>query len=223
MWDTLDMPPIPDAAPAVLAAGAADFWKVLVNFDDLLAIGPDAVVYLAFAVIGTAIFLLRLAAALFLGVDADVDVDFDADADIGHGAGFGLISLFSITAFIMGAGWAGLAARIEWGLGTIGAGVAAAGIGFAMMLMAAGIMFVMRKAQHEVKIDHQTAVGKTGTAYQNIPAKGRGVGKVRVTVSEQSMIVRAVSAGPAIASFASVKILDVRDDKTFIVEPTGDG
>jgi len=216
MWDALNNPS--------LAVAPAAFWKVLFDFDELLTVGPDAVVYLAFALIGTAIFLLRLAAALFLGVDGDVDIDFDADADVdvGHGAGFGLISLFSITSFVMGAGWAGLAARIEWGLGTIAAGFAAAGIGFAMMLMAASIMFVMRKAQHEVKVDHHSAVGKTGTAYQNIPAKGEGVGKVRVTVSEQSMIVPAVSTGEAIASFAAVRILDVRDDKTFIVEPTGD-
>lgn len=202
---------------------AIDFWSVLFNVTRLLEIGPDAVVYLAFAVVGTAIFLLRLAAALFLGVDADVDVDFDADMEVGHGAGFGLISLFSITSFIMGAGWAGLAARIEWGLGPIAGAFAAAGIGFALMLLAASMMLLMRRAVHEVKIDHRGAVGRTGTAYQAIPARGQGVGKVRVVVSGQSMIVPAVSTGPAIDSFASVTIADVRDDKTFIVEPTGDG
>ncbi len=202
---------------------ATSFWSVLFNLQELLDVGPDAAVYLGFAVVGTAIFLLRLAAALFLGVDADVDVDFDADMEVGHGAGFGLISLFSITAFIMGAGWAGLAARIEWGLEPVPAAFAAGGIGFALMLMASGMMFLMRKATHEVKIDHRSAIGRTGTAYQNIPAKGQGVGKVRVTISEQSMIVPAVSTGPAIDSFASVRITEVRDDKTLIVEPTGDG
>lgn len=216
MWDAMVgfMPP---TGPTL----ATDFWSVLFNFNELLEVGPDAAIYLALAVVGTLIFLLRLAAALFLGVDSDIDVDFDGDMDVGHGAGYGLISLFSITAFIMGAGWAGLAARVEWGLGTVAASFAAGGIGFAFMLMASGIMFIMRRAVHEVKIDPRSALGKTAMVYQNIPEQGKGAGKVRVTVTGQSTIARAISTGPAIASFAAVKVLDVRDDGTFIVEPSG--
>jgi hypothetical protein len=33
------------------------------------------------------------------------------------------------------------------------------------------------------------------------------------------MIVNAVSAGPAIEAFADIKVVDVRDDQTLIVEP----
>jgi len=209
MWDALNVVP----------TLAADFWSVLFKFNALLEVGPDAAILLALAVVGTLIFLLRLAAALFLGVDADVDVDFDADVDIEHGAGFGLISLFSITAFIMGAGWAGLAARVEWGLGTVPAALTAGGVGFGFMLLASGIMFVMRKAVHEVKIDHRSAVGSTATVYQTIPEQGRGAGKIRVTISEQSKIANAVSNGPKLESFAAVKVLDVRDDHTYIVGP----
>ncbi len=198
-------------------------WSLLIDLPALFDIGADVVVYLAFAVVGSLIFIFRLALTLFLGADGDVDMDFGGDIDVGHGAGFGLLSLFSITAFIMGAGWAGLAARLEWGLGPVPAAFSSAGIGFTLMVLASTMMFVLQRAVHVVKIDHRTAVGRTGTAYQNIPARGKGVGKVRVVVSSQSMILPAVSTGDAIASFASVRVLEVRDDNTLVVEPTGDG
>ncbi|MEM7624931.1 MAG: hypothetical protein AAF333_04830 [Planctomycetota bacterium] len=194
-----------------------DFLKLLFDWKDLFNIaGLDAVVYAGMALVGTALFAIRLAFALLLGIDGDLDLDVE---DIDHGAGFGMVSIFSITAFLMGSGWAGLAAQLEWQLGNGWSAAVAGGFGTFLMVLASTGMFAAKKLTREVTYDTQTAAGKIGTAYRAIPAKGEGSGEVRVSISGRSMVVSAISAGPAIAAFADVKVVEVRDDQTLVVEP----
>lgn len=192
-------------------------WEVLFNLDKLSGYGIDALVYLGLALVGTLLFGLRLALSLF-GFDHG-DGDFASGIDAHAGDGFGLLSLLSITAFFMGTGWAGLAARIEWGLGGGAAAAAAIAVGFGMMGLASGLMYGARRLASEKSYDVATAVGKPATAYVTIPAKGQGAGQVRVSVSGRSMIIKAVSAGPAIEAFKDVKVTAARDAETLVVEP----
>jgi hypothetical protein len=191
------------------------FLDLLLDFNRLrVDFGVDAVIYAGLALLGTALFLIRLGLSLVLGFG---DADFDVE-DIGHG-GFPLISILSLTSFFMGAGWMGLIARVDWGLEPPAASAAAAGFGFFCMLLSASLMFAGRKMTQDVTYDTKTAVGRTGQCYMSIPESGTGSGQVRVSVSGRSMIVNAVSAGPAIEAFADIKVVDVRDDQTLIVEP----
>ncbi len=193
-----------------------DFLRLLIDWRDLLQVaGADAVVYAAFALLGTAIFVVRLGLSLVLGIDGDVDFDVEAE---GAGGGFGVLSVLSVTAFFMGTGWMGLIARLEWGLSPTPAAAAAVGSGLVLMLLAAGMMLAMQRAAHHVAYDPSTAVGRTGTVYMAIPAAGGGPGQVRVSVQGRSMIVNAVSTGPAIASFVDVKVVAARDARTLVVE-----
>jgi hypothetical protein len=52
----------------------------------------------------------------------------------------------------------------------------------------------------------------------NVPAKGKGQGQVEVVVSGRKKVLPAVSTGGKIASFVAVRVLEVRDDKTLVVE-----
>ncbi len=201
-----------------LSTGRA-MWDVLFNFNELTGFGIDAIVYLAMALIGTVLFLLRLCLSLFAGLDSDADLQHP---DLHAGDGFNLVSMLSITAFFMGTGWAGLAARIEWELGTIAGAAVALGFGFAMMMLASGLMFGARRLAQENKVDLRTAVGHRATAYVRIPAKGGGSGQVRVIVSGRQRIVKAVSAGPAIDAFGDVKVIDARGDDMLVVEPSSE-
>jgi membrane protein implicated in regulation of membrane protease activity len=193
------------------------FLELLLDWQNLrLDFGVDAVIYAVMALAGTTLFLLRLIVSLLLGGGG---ADFDAD-DLDHGGGgFPLISLLSLTAFFMGAGWMGLIARVDWGLGPTPAAFASGGFGFTLMLLSASLMFGARKLTQDVTYDTKTAVGRTGQVYMAIPPKGGGSGQVRVSVSGRSMIVNANSAGPALEAFTDVKVVDVRDDQTLIVEP----
>lgn len=192
-------------------------WDLLFNWSELVERGADAAAYFVMAGIGTLLFLIRLGLSM-AGGDAS-----DFETDIEHGgasdSAFTVFSTLSILAFFMGAGWMGLAARLEWDLGRVVAALLAAGFGTVMMLMASGLMYASRKLNREVNYEVATAVGRTGKVYLTIPEKGQGSGQVEVVVSGRRKVLGAASNGPAIAAFADVKVVDVRDDETLIVEP----
>ena len=170
------------------------------------------------ALVGTVFFLLRLVFALFFGGDGG---DLDGDlADVGHGdSTFSMFSLLSILAFFMGAGWMGLTCRVNWELSSMASAMAAAGFGFALMVMASGLMTLTRSLNQVVEYDLQTAVGHTASVYMTIPERGSGRGQIKVTVSGRLKMMDAISNGPKIEEFRSVKVIGVRDDGTFVVEP----
>lgn len=183
----------------------------------------DVSVYSVMALTATLLFVIKLALMLLSGDDGgDFDLDVDG-ADVGHAdsdAAFSAFSLLSILAFFMGAGWMGLACRQSWELNSLISAFLACAFGAAMMMIASGGMFYMRKLGKERSYDARSAIGKTGRIYMTVPAKGEGEGKVEVDVSGQRKIMRAVSTGRAIDAFTSVRIIDVRDDETMIIEPS---
>ena len=193
------------------------FFDVLFNWPELAQRGTDAVAYFVMGAAATLLFLARLTFSLFGGADGDFDTDIDAsDAT---DTSFTLFSLLSILAFFMGAGWMGLACRIDWNLGGLTSAFAASGFGFAMMLFASTLMYATRRLNREITYDVNTAVGKTGRVYLTIPEKGTGHGQVEVTISGRRKIQRASSTGPAIAAFTDVTVLEAQDDETLVVEP----
>ena len=194
-------------------------WKLLLNWEELATLGTDLVAYAAIAMVGTLFFLIRLLMAT-IGFDGDADGDMGGDADgSGSDASFSLFSLLSILAFFMGAGWMGLAARLDWEIGQVGSFFLSIGFGTVMMLSASAMMYGLRKLHHESKYDLESAVGKTGRTYLKIPASGEGQGQVEVAVSGRRKILAAVSNNKKIASFQAVRIVEVRDDSTLVVEP----
>lgn len=191
------------------------FLELILDWQSLrLDFGIDAVVYAVLALAGTMLFLLRLTLTLAFGFG---ETDFDVE-DLDH-SGFPLISILSLTSFFMGAGWMGLVARVDWGLEPVPASFASGGFGFFCMLLSASLMFGARKLTQDVTYHVDTAIGRTGQVYMSIPAKGEGAGQVRVSVSGRSMIVAAVSAGPALEAFADITVLEARDDQTLVVGP----
>jgi hypothetical protein len=198
--------------------GGRKILDLLLNWTDALHFGVDVVVYLILALLGTIFFVLRLVIALFFGGDGG-DIDGDL-SDVGHGdSTFSMFSLLSILAFFMGAGWMGLTCRVNWDLSSMTSALAAAGFGFVLMAMASGLMALTRSLNQVVEYDLGTAVGHIASVYMSIPAKGQGRGQIKVTVSGRLKMMDAVSNGPRISEFKSVKVVSVRDDGTFVVEP----
>jgi len=195
-----------------------DFLRLLFDFVELRDLfGVDAVIYAILALVGTALFVLRLGLGLLFGIGDELDFDTDLDVD----SDFGLWSVLSITAFIMGTGWMGLIAQVDWGLASGTAALLAVAFGVAMMLFAASMLFGMRRLAYEPKTDLTTAVGRTGTVYMSIPAGGAG--KVRVAVQGQTRILDARSDAGPLEAFSDIKVLRVRDDGVLVVGPLGGG
>ncbi|MGR8919116.1 MAG: hypothetical protein ACU85V_05815 [Gammaproteobacteria bacterium] len=190
--------------------------EMLFDWNAALAYGTDVFVYLVMALVGTTFFVLRLLFALFFGdaggTDAGMDLDLSTDAS------FGLFSMLSILAFFMGAGWMGLTCRIDWDMSSLGAAASAAGFGFAMMLLASGLMWYARRLNQTIEYRLETAIGKTARVYLTVPPKGSGRGQVEVDVSGRRKVLDAVNAGAdKLSQFSSVRVDAVRDDGTLVV------
>lgn len=194
-------------------------WDLLFDWKELVERGYDAAGYGFMAIVATTLFLLRLGFALFGGDAGDGDFDTDFEGGSGSDASFTLFSALSILAFFMGAGWMGLAARLEWDLSRPVSSLLAVGFGILMMLAASGMMWGVRRLNSESSYDLRTAVGHVGRVYLTIPEKGAGGGQVEVAVSGSRKVLAAVSDSGRIEAFQDVKVVAVRDDGTLIVEP----
>lgn len=190
---------------------------LLFDWQAALNLGTDVVAYLIMALTGTTFFVLRLLIALFFGGDSDFDTGdhFDGSSD----SSFSFFSLLSILAFFMGAGWMGLTCRVDWHMGGLASAASAAGFGFGMMLLASGLMLATRKLNRTIEYDLATAIGRTARVYMTIPKHGSGRGQVEVDVSGRRKVLEAVSNGDKINEFSSVRVLEIRDDQTLVVEP----
>jgi hypothetical protein len=194
----------------------SEFFNLLFDWRELVALGVDVTIYFIMALVGTGLFVLRLAIALFGGGDSDFDMHAD---DHAGDSSFTFFSLLSILAFFMGAGWMGLTCRVNWDMSSMTSALAAAGFGTALMAMASGLMAFARSLNQVVEYDLATAVGHTASVYMSIPARGEGRGKIKVAVSGRLKMMDAISTGPSIPEFRSVKVIAVRDDGAFEVEP----
>lgn len=192
-----------------------DFLKLIFDWYGLLDLGIDATIYFVMAIAGTLFFLMKLGLSFFGGdIDYDIDTDFDTDA-----GSYSIFSLLSIIAFMMGAGWMGLIARAAWEVDPLPSGFMAAGFGLMMMFLSATMMWGLAKLNAEPRPNLQTAVGKTAKVYMPIPPKGAGEGQIQVTVSGSLRNITAASVGDAAEAWATVRVVEVRDDGVLMVEP----
>ena len=198
-----------------------DAIRLIFDWGELRIVGLDAVIYAAIAIAGTALFLIRLVLGLVLDM-GDVSDAADLDVDgIDSTASFSIFSFLSVTAFLMGTGWMGLATRLHLEWGPIPAAIVSIGFGVGMMVFSAAMLMGVRRLAQEQTYEPRTAIGRTGQVYLTVPGNGSGNGRVRVSVSGRSKILDARTAGPALEAFTDVRIVEVRDDGVLIVESAG--
>lgn len=187
-------------------------------FEEIFSQFSDSTVYFVMGALGTLVFSIKALLLIVFGMDDGGD--FDLDAGAGASDGLHIFSLLSIVSFMMGAGWMGLACRLEWGLGPVPSALASTGFGFSLMLGTSYAMYRMKKFDQPGHYDVQKCVGHTGRVYLAIPAQGALGGQVEINVDGRRSVMPAVTLGPAIASFAPVKVASVKDDqRTLVVEP----
>jgi len=136
-------------------------------------------IYWSLALPFTIIFVLQVILS-FLGGDTADDVP-DAEVSADHGLGFQFFTLKNFIGFFTIFGWAGIAmteSGASNGLSLLVATIA----GTLMMLMMAGMFYLLMKAQHDGTMKIEKAVGQTGEVYLTIQSKRGGLGKVQVKV-----------------------------------------
>ena len=205
-----------DGVCAPFASALAFSWSDVLDFSKF----SDITIYGIMAVFGTAIFVVKLLLTLFVGIDADADFDTDMDGGLeAHTGDFSMFSILSVISFLMGAGWMGLACRAEWGMSGVASFFAALGFGTFLMFISSFGLYQMRRMNVTGGYDPKNAIGKIARVYLRIPERGKGEGQIQVDIDGNQKVMPAVSASAAIDSFAAVKVIDVLDGDTLIVEP----
>lgn len=200
---------------------------------------PDALWFTVPAFLGTAVFALRLVLMLAAGVGGDLHFDavdaahgggLDAlghghDGALGHhvdgdaGAALKLLSFQSITAFLMGFGWAGLGALLGTGWEAPAAVVAGLVGGVAMMYLVAWLLRTAHRMEASGNVSIRSAQGAEGDIYVTVPAGGKGRGQVRINLGQRQRYFDAVAeeGSAELRTGMRVRVLRVNDDRTLTV------
>jgi hypothetical protein len=176
------------------------------------------------ALVGTGVFLLRVLLMMLGGAGVDIHHDFDVHADTGDvhsdtGDALKLLSVQSITAFLMGFGWGGLGSLKGSGWNELTSVLVGLVCGAGMVWLVGILLRAAWGLQSSGNVPIDSTVGADGTVYVSIPEQGHGQGQVRVVVENRQRIYNAVSGGPALATQARVKVIGVNDDRTLTVAP----
>jgi hypothetical protein len=178
------------------------------------------------ALVGTAVFALRLVLMMVAGDGGDgaIEIDADVDFDVGDGgdhldpgSSFEILSVQAIAAFLMGFGWAGLGGLhgAGWGVtASIGSGLVG---GLLMTWVLAALLRWMYSLESSGTVSIQGALGVDGEVYANVPARGQGNGQVRVVMGSRQRIYNAVSDGDEILTSSRVRVTEVNSDRTLTV------
>jgi len=143
-------------------------------------------VFLVCAVVGGAVFIIKMALML-IGGHADIhpDMDLSGDVHLDSDAGAHLLSIQGIVGLVMMFGLVGLLLHLGIRINAFLAFLGATAAGAATLYGTAKIMGWMMSLQSSGTIDEKNALGAEGVVYLHIPPDG--VGKVHVTIQNRLM------------------------------------
>ena len=160
----------------------------------------------------------------FIGADADsdfsIDVDSSADgADLSNiEGGSSLYTFRNFVNFFLGFGWTAVLLH-EKIASPLVLYLVAALVGVALV---AAVMYLFKwlaGMQQSWTIDlYKSAVGCNGSAYLSIPGERHGEGKVQITINGAVREYNAVTDGDTIKTGTPVKVVEVIDNQTLLVE-----
>ena len=164
---------------------------------------------------------------LGLGGEGGIDTDFDGDLDIeGPDGSFdadpsmNLLTFRNFVNFCLGFGWASVLLHDKISSTSLLLIIAVI-IGIALVAAVMMLFKWLSGMQQAGNINvYRSAVGCKGTAYLPIPAERKGTGKVQISINNAIREFDAVTDGDAIPTGASIKVAEVINDQTLLVETT---
>ena len=159
------------------------------------------------------------------GMDSDFDVgdmdhggDFDMSAEHGVDHDVSVLSVRSITAFLVGLGWMGAILRdLGWSLFLVVP--LALLVGFILMMCVWWFMKFLHSLSEKGNMDYVYAIGETGQVYLPIPPNREKAGKVEVMIQGRLTVVDAFTDDTErIENRTKVRVTNIVDDNTLVVE-----
>jgi len=166
------------------------------------------------ALVGGALFIVRM--VLFMLGVGDGDSDFDGQADMDGDGGSSGLSIQGITAFFMMFGLVGLALLRNSGAGPTLAIIGGAVAGFAALWASSQLYRFFRRLQSSGNVRLEGAIGEEATVYLTIPE--RDIGKIQIVVGGRLRIFDARAEGArTFATGERVRVTKVVDGNVFVV------
>lgn len=157
---------------------------------------PEYQVFLMTGILGTVVYLAKIAMMLMGAEDGDWDSD----------ESFEIFTITSVACMAMGFGWVGLAMRYEVGLSSRATLIVAAIAGFVNLFMSGYLLRQVRRLATGPRRPVEPLVGMRGEVYTGID-KG-GLGRVRLSNGHRFIEVSATS-DRAIEAFTKIEVTDV--------------
>lgn len=156
----------------------------------------------------------------FLGL-GDHDADFDLDTSDGSfdtDPSMNLLTFRNLVNFCLGFGWTAVLMheKIESNALLI---IVSVIVGVLLVAVVMWIFKWLSGMQQTGNIDvHKSAVGCEGKVYLTIPGERKGEGKVQITINNAVREYDAVTDGETIKTGTAIKVTDVINDYTLLVE-----
>ena len=187
-----------------------DWWGELATIEQ---------VYWGISLVFSTLFIIQFVMSLIgLEMDSEIEIGGDTlDTDLELSYNFQLFSIRSVIAFFAFFGWIGLFVlkRSEG----IWLSVALASLGgLIAMVTVAYLMYSISKLQEEGNIHIQQALHESGEVYLTIPKNSSGIGKVHINIQGALKEVDAVTHGQEIPTGSKIKVVDILNKNTVLVE-----
>lgn len=168
----------------------------------------------------TLIFIVQ-SVLTFIGADVDGATDFDVDpSDIGGDldGGINLYTFRNFINFILGFGWTAILLMDNVKSKALLVIISVL-VGIALVAIVMYLFRLLSKMQQSGNIDvNKEAVGCTGKVYLTIPGERSGEGKVQITISNAVREYIALTDGDTIKTGTPIKVTEVINDSTLLVE-----
>lgn len=152
------------------------------------------------------------------GTDGGFDADFDAPTSLDGDPGMNLYTFRNFVNFFLGFSWTAILLRDDI-RSTALLLIVSVLVGVALVAIVMFIFKWLSGMQQSGNIDiYKSAAGCQGRVYLTIPAGREGEGKVQITINDAVREYNAVTDGELIPNGASIKVLEVIDSNTLLVE-----
>jgi hypothetical protein len=163
------------------------------------------------------IFIIQMIMT-FIGMGDTGDISGDADADADIHVPYQLFTFRNFVNFFLGFAWAGIS-LYEAIPNKAWLTLLSVFIGLVLVAIVMALLYALSKAIHSGNIDINNAVGSTATVYFLIPAAGKGMGKIQMSIQQAVREYDALSEEEQpIPTGAMVRVKTVINAHTLLVE-----
>ena len=163
------------------------------------------------------IFIIQMIMT-FIGMGDQGEISGDADADSDTGMPFQFFTFRNFINFFLGFSWAGITFYDSIS-SKVWLTLLSLFIGLILVAIVMALLYALSKTTQSGNIDIKNAIGCPATVYFTIPARGKGTGKIQMTIQQAVREYDAISeSDEPFRTGSMVRVKEVVDAHTVLVE-----